>query len=290
MPITNSQEIIDVHCHFFAGAQQAEIVAQGFARLRDAGLSQIAVMGLVNTRFSAAEMDGLIPAGFANHGDPRFYEVDCLLEFARQHAGLLFPMVDTRCMTGSAPQLLEDYIGRGFRGVKGIYLADEGNDLKLASIPKLFGLSLKQFHAREWQIFEFAESRNLPLLYHMDVSRYQDVCLALLADFPRLRINFPHFGISRRALSKILDRYPNVYTDIAYMRPHIRNNPQSYRDFIRHYPDRVCFGTDALLYQPEIILQYIDLVRSLQLPIELESAIFSHNPRAFLGLSVSKED
>ena len=118
----------------------------------------------------------------------------------------------------------------------------------------------------------------------MDANRYGDVMQAILEDFPRLRINFPHFGIGRRAFSAILDRYPNVYTDIAYMLPHMQNNPESYRDFICHYPDRVCFGSDALLYQPEIVLEYIDLVRSLQLPEKVETQVFSGNPRSFLGL------
>jgi predicted TIM-barrel fold metal-dependent hydrolase len=69
------------------------------------------------------------------------------------------------------------------------------------------------------------------------------------------------------------------------MRPHILKNPESYRDFICHYPDRVCFGTDALLYQPETILQYIELVRSLQLPDEIQTKVYSESPRSFLGLS-----
>ncbi len=106
----------------------------------------------------------------------------------------------------------------------------------------------------------------------------------LLDDFPRLRINFPHFGIGRKAFSKILDAYPNVYTDIAYMLPHIQRNPVRYSDFIQHYPDRICFGSDALLYQPEIVFDYIELVKSLNLPNELESKVLSGNPRSFLGL------
>jgi predicted TIM-barrel fold metal-dependent hydrolase len=180
--------------------------------------------------------------------------------------------------------LLQGFIARGFRGIKGLYLADDGNDLHLAGIPETFGISLEQYHQREWQIFAFAEANELPVLYHMDANRYGDVMRAILDDFPRLRINFPHFGIGRKAFSKILDRYPNVYTDLAYMLPHIQNNPDSYSEFISHYPDRVCFGSDALIYQPEIVLDYIALVKSLQLPEGLETRIFSVNPRGFLGL------
>jgi len=74
------------------------------------------------------------------------------------------------------------------------------------------------------------------------------------------------------------------------MRPHIQNDPASYRDFISHYPDRVCFGSDALIYQPEIVLAYIDLVKGLELPQALETKIFSENPRRYLGRTLGKAE
>jgi len=284
MKKTDKQEIIDVHCHFFAGLEQADRVHSGLAKLRNAGVSHMAVMGLVNTRFSVQDIWKLIPEGFDNLGGPLFYEADDLLQFTRENGEMLFPMVDTRCMVGDVPNTLNGYVKRGFRGIKGLYLADEGNDLGLSSIPDLFSISLQQYHQREWQIFEFAEANNLPVLYHMDANRYGDVMQGLLDDFPRLRINFPHFGIGRKAFRKILDRYPNASTDIAFMLPHIQNNPESYSDFISHYQDQVCFGSDALIYQPEVVLEYIELVRSLKLSKEIEKKIFSENPRRFLGL------
>jgi hypothetical protein len=280
----DDQEIIDVHCHCFAGRNLAEPIAAGLNRLRSAGVRHLAVMGLVNTSFSVEEIWKLIPEGFEYLGEPLYFEAGDLLQFTHRSAGMLLPMVDTRCLRGDVPALLQSYVADGFRGIKGLYLADDGNDLRLAGIPEVFGISLEQYHRREWQIFAFAETNDLPVLYHMDAGRYGDVMRAMLDDFPRLRINFPHFGIGRRAFSAILDRYPNVYTDIAYMLPHIQNNPGSYRDFICRYPDRVCFGSDALLYQPGIVLEYIDLVRSLELPKEVENRVFSVNPRSFLGL------
>ncbi len=283
MEQASRQEIIDVHCHFFAGFGQAEQVAAGLSRLRNVGVCHLAVMGLVNPSLNAEDVWKLIPQGFENLGDPLFNEADALLEFTRQSGGQLFPLLDTRMLNTDVPSFLQEQINLGFRGIKGLYLADSGNDLNLTSVPDTFGISLKQYQQREWQIFAFAEANDLPVLYHMDANRYGDVMQAILDDFPRLRINFPHFGIGRKAFSRILDRYPNVYTDIAYMLPHIQNNPGSYADFISHYPDRVCFGSDALLYQPEIVLDYIELVRSLKLPKAIENSLFSANPRRFLG-------
>ncbi|TYO99403.1 amidohydrolase family protein [Geothermobacter ehrlichii] len=259
------------------------MVAAGLSRLRQAGVNHLTVMGLVNPRANPRDIRQLIPEGFPNLGDPFFNEADTLLRLALRHAGMLVPMLDTRCLDGEVPDLLQGWLDKGFKGLKGLYLADERNDLKLAGVPAVFGISLRQYHRREWEIFAFAEANDLPVVYHMDARLYGDVMRAMLDDFPRLRINFPHFGIGRKAFAPILDRYPNVYTDIAYMLPHISANPAGYRDFICHYPDRVCFGSDALLYQPEIVLDYIDLVRSLKLPEEVEQGIFSENPRRFLG-------
>lgn len=280
----NRQEIIDVHCHCFAGSGQTEMVARGFELLREAGLSHMAVMGLINPSLNAQNVRKLIPDGFENLGDPLFNEAEALLQFTRQSNAMLFPMVDTRCLHGEVTNLLQLYIMQGFRGIKGLYLADDGNDLGIGNVPETFNISLGQYHQLEWEIFAFAEARNLPVLYHMDAGRYGDVMRAILDDFPLLRINFPHFGIGRKAFSKILDHYPNVFTDIAFMLPHIQGNPSSYCDFISHYQDRVCFGSDALIYQPEIVLAYVELVRTLKLSGEVENKVFSANPRRFLGL------
>lgn len=279
-----SQEIIDVHCHCFAGLGQAEMVSSGLARLREAGVSHLAVMGLVNPSLNAQDVWKLIPEGFDNLGDPLFNEADDLLQLTQQNGDMLFPMLDTRMLNGDVQSFIEDHLQRGFRGIKGLYLADGGNDLRVTSVPETFGISLEQYHNREWEIFAYAEANDLPVLYHMDANRYGDMMRAILDDFPRLRINFPHFGIGRKAFSKILDAYPNVYTDIAYMLPHLQANPASYSDFISHYPDRVCFGSDALIYQPDIVLDYIELLRSLPLSDEIQRKVFSVNSRRFLGL------
>ncbi|MCK4509901.1 MAG: amidohydrolase family protein [Desulfuromonadales bacterium] len=279
-----SQEIIDVHCHCFAGLGQAERVSHGLARLHKEGVNHMAVMGLVNTSLNAQDVWKLIPEGFENLGDPLFNEVDALLQLTQQNGKMLFPMLDTRMLNGEIQGFLHKHLLRGFRGIKGLYLADDGNDLSVSSVPSTFGISLNQYHQREWEIFAFAEANELPVLYHMDANRYGDVMRAILDDFPLLKINFPHFGIGRKSFRKILDHYPNVYTDIAFMLPHIQNNPASYSDFISHYQDRVCFGSDALIYQPEVVLDYIELVRSLKLSRKVENGVFSGNPRRFMGL------
>lgn len=279
-------EVIDVHAHCFAGPGDAARVAEGLAVARAAGLRHMVVVGLVNTRLDRDGLWSLIPTYVEHRGDPLGHEADLLLELARRNAPTLLPFVDTRHLWGDVPTLLTQYLEQGFRGLKGLYLADGGNDLGVRSVADAFGVSLREYHRREWEIFAFAAARDLPVVYHMDARRYGDVMTALLEDFPGVRVDFAHFGIGRGAFRTFLDRYPNVYTDLASMLPHVRRDPAGYRDFILHYPDRVCFGSDAFLYNAELACEYIDMVRELDLPEDVEARVLSENPRRFLGAAL----
>ena len=282
-----NQEIIDVHTHCFTGRRHLPEVARQLAELGRQGLRRVAVVGLVNTILDAEAVWNLLPR-YENRGDPLFHEAQDLLELTRLTADALVPLVDTRHLWGEVPAALSGYLEQGFRGIKGIYLPDRENDLGVAGVPETFGITLKAYRRREWEIVAFAHARELPLIYHLDARRHGDVMQALLDDFPGIRVNFPHFGISRSAFRKVLDRYPNVFTDLSSMLPHIRNNPESYRDFITHYPDRVCFGSDAFLYSLDTVSDYIKVVRELKLPPETEARVFSLNPTRFLGSALGE--
>ena len=276
-------EIIDVHMHCFTGKADAPAVLRNIEKLGKEGVRGLVVVGLINTKLDADAMWDLIPDYVENRGDPLFNEVDDLLELAGFSDKMIVPFIDTRHLWGDVPFVLNRYINQGFKGIKGIYLPDNENDLGVRSVPDTFGISLEQYRQREWEIFSFAQTHDLPLLYHMDVRRYRDEMMALLNDFPQVRVDFAHMGISRKEFRKILDRYPNVYTDIASLLPHIRSNPESYRDFIMHYPNRVCFGSDAFLHQTETVLDYVAMVKDLKLPEEIEAMVLHGNPANFLG-------
>lgn len=281
-------EIIDVHMHCFIGRRHGADALRDMGMLRRAGLRRMVVVGLVNTHLDTDAMWNLIPDFVENRGDPHFNETEELLALTELSDSFIIPLVDTRHLWGDVASELHRYLDRGFKGVKGIYLPDKDNDLGIGNVPDTFGITLEQYRRREWEIFSFAQSHDLPLLYHMDARRYGDVLVALLEDFPTVRVNFPHFGISRKSFCRILDRYPNVFTDFAGMNSYLRESPGSYRDFIMHYPDRVCFASDALLYRAGTVLDYIETVKWLQLPEEVESRVFYANPARFLGKALDR--
>lgn len=276
-------KIIDVHTHCFTLQSHAPAVMRDLVKLRRAGLLNMVVAGMVNTDLDTSAMWNLVPDYVEHWGEPSFNETEDLLELTRLSEQFFLPFVDTRHLSGDIPKILGAHIRQGYRGIKGIYLPDDGNDIGVRGVPETFGITLQQYLKREWEIFSFAQAQDLPVLYHIDSRKYGDVMVAILKDFPTLRIDFAHLGIGRKTFAAILDRFPNAYTDIANLLPHINSNPASYRDFIMHYPDRICFGSDAFLYQTGVALGYIDCVKNLALPEEVETQLFYGNPVRFLG-------
>ncbi|MBE0617677.1 MAG: amidohydrolase family protein [Proteobacteria bacterium] len=278
------REILDVHTHCFAGTGDAPAVTRGIAALSAIGVRGLVTVGLVNAHLEPAHAWRIVPEWVEHRGDPSLHEAQDLLAFASANAPAILPFVDTRHLWGEdVPALLGEYLAQGFRGLKGLYLAEEPNDLGVASIPSALGISKEAYHRREWEIFAFARDHGLPVIYHMDARRHGDVMAAILQDFPTVRFDFPHFGISRRAFARILEHHPNAFTDVASMLPHLRQDPAGYRDFLCAHADRVCFGSDAFLYRLETVGEYVDAVEGMGLPPEVRDSVFTVNPRRFLG-------
>lgn len=259
-------------------------MAKGLAALRAQGVEGLAVLGLVNRHLSPEAAWSLVPSWVEHRGDAGLDETADLLAFAREHDPALIPFVDTRHLWGDVPAVLGRLVGDGFRGLKGICLADEPNDLGVGSAPRAFGITREAYLRREWEVFAFAQARGLPVIYHVDVRRQADLVQAMLDDFPGVRFDLPHFGLGRRALGRVFERHANAFTDLASMLPHVRSDPAGYRDFLCQHPDRVCFGSDAFLYRLDTVLEYLQMVRDLALPEDVEARVLSINPRCFLGL------
>lgn len=276
-------EIIDVHTHFFVKRSFGPELARGLGELRKAGVTRIVSVGLINERLSVSDAASVMPDFVKTLGDPGYDETDDILGLARDLFPMLIPFVDMRHLKGDVGLELTRRIGQGFRGIKGIYVPDENNDLKVRPLPEALGITLDQYREREWETFRFAEENNLPILYHMDAKRYGADMEALLSDFPRARILIPHLGISRKAFERVLNRHPNVFTDFASLLGHMRREPEGYGSFFSTWQDNVCFGTDAVLYRVEEIMDYARFIEGMGLPGEVVKKMCSENPRRFLG-------
>jgi predicted TIM-barrel fold metal-dependent hydrolase len=110
--------------------------------------------------------------------------------------------------------LLQDYVARGADGLK-LYLGHGG------STGKGPFHSMRLDDPRMEPIFAWAEKVQLPIVLHVNLEKYWGETLALLEKHPYLRVNLPHFGLEKtgdrrlKRLAFLLDRYPNVYTDVS---------------------------------------------------------------------------
>lgn len=87
-------------------------------------------------------------------------------------------------------------------------------------------------------------------LYGKDVPSYEQLLASrdrMLAKHPRTKFIACHLsnqGNDLAELSRVLDRFPNLYLDISARDYELGRQPRSARAFLTRYKDRVLFGTD----------------------------------------------
>jgi len=87
-------------------------------------------------------------------------------------------------------------------------------------------------------------------LFGKDVPSYEEMLARrdrMLAANPKTRFIFCHLsneGNNLPALSKALERFPNLFVDISARDYEIGREPRTARKFLTKYSDRVLFGTD----------------------------------------------
>jgi len=120
----------------------------------------------------------------------------------------------------------------------------------------IFGLPL---NAKEMMpVYDYAEVNHIPLVFHINVAKYEAELRAVLDSHPNLVMSIPHFMVSSIQLdrvTKLFDDYPNLYTDVSFGSPEfmaagfrrISGDTEKFRTFAENYSDRILFGTDMVL-------------------------------------------
>jgi len=130
------------------------------------------------------------------------------------------------------------------------------------------------------EIYSYCEKEELPILYHINSGRFLAEFERVLKAFPDLVVVAPHFALTSRnlaLLSKLLDTYPNLYTDISFGHPdfqvagfkRISQNYEGFKEFMKKYSDRITFGTDIVIttykaksrsYLDDVTLSYFNML------------------------------
>lgn len=173
-------------------------------------------------------------------------------ETTRYNVQLLLEEVSTLYDEGYS--LLKMWFGPRWRD----YVEDENNSFRLDD-------------SRLNPFFEMIEKEEIPLIIHVgdpdtyfetlyhDTSKYgtKDENLQqlenVLLQFPSLRLQIAHFGSQPEIhrldnLARWMDTFPNIVLDTAssrWMARELSKDPDTSRQFILQYADRILFGTDV---------------------------------------------
>lgn len=183
--------------------------------------------------------------------DPGFkdYEKnnDFLLNVSKSNPILVFCAVDPR--EENNLQTLKSCIERGASGLK-LYSGHQSSYYRF--LGPLNRTEMKS-------TYEYCEENQIPVMFHVN-PYYQEIRQefeSVLTQYPKLIVDCPHWclsSINDERLGQLLDKYPNLYTDISFGSrfaqdgfERISENPDKYRELIEEYQDRFMFGTDMVL-------------------------------------------
>ncbi len=271
-------EYYDSHVHFVWKGSLNE-VRQGWQVLSKKGLKGMAVIIIGHHPSNWDRFLQSIPATYQKSLDRRFFDegLGFQVSIAQQLNGLkIFPYLDCRFIETQDFDLNEFYEA-GYKGLKVLYIPDEDIGLGRVGWKQFFGFSDKEYERLVNRMTEQAFSFGWPIIFHADLRRYGDNVEEILQTNPGCPFIIPHFGFSRKIMAKLLERFDYCYTDFSSLLPFMQNDRKNYREFIVTYSDRILFGSDALLGEPQLSANYLEFITSLIEEEAIRTKIMSEN-------------
>lgn len=182
-------------------------------------------------------------------------------------------------------ELLKDYVARGADGLK-LYLGHG------ASTGKGPFHMMRLDDPRMLPIYAYAQEVQLPIVFHINLIKFFDEFVSVMERFPYLRVDVPHFGLQKntserlRKFEWLLDRYPNMYTDIGFgwWEFHVEGfealakwRSRSHQYLTRH-ADRIMFSGDMVVETTKNQAYIDDTMRSYRQLLETREFRFFLEP------------
>jgi hypothetical protein len=251
----------DAHIHFLYDCSYNEL-KQKLGFLEEIGLAGINILVICEFPTEVNTYLEMIPGAYHPHVTQEALE-NQKNPFAAmslsQHLKII-PFLDARFMEKNIEEKIKMYRQKGFKGLKLLYVPEEDKTLRIGGMAKTFGRTCKQSEKMTSLIIENASDQDMPILIHVDLRKYGNFIAEMIGTYPKTNFNIPHFGFSRRAISFLLDQYPNCYTDVSSLVSFMKKDPISYKRFIQQYQDRILFGSDAVIGQPQSVQSTLEFL------------------------------
>ena len=272
----------DAHVHFFYNCP-ADDLKRIFEDLKNIGLTGMDVLVISEFPPEMGTILKMIPGVYHPHVTPNALENQKnpfpVLNLA-DHFNMM-PFLDARFIGDDIERKIRMAHQKGFKGLKLLYVPEEDLEYRIGGMQKAFRRTRKKSEEITALLIENASCHGMPILMHADLRKYGDFVAEMVRCHPRTLFNIPHFGFSRKAVSFLLDHYPNCYTDLSSLRAFMERDPDSYRDFIRQYQERILFGSDAIVGQSEKIESALKFLEGFLGNKEIFSKLVNENYLTF---------
>jgi len=254
-------QFYDAHVHFFY-EDSVDLVKKEYLEMD--GFLGASLLVLEEAPAEKESFLKLVPGAYHDMITPGIiYSSVDLVQWLRTSDGLSFiPCLDTRFFL-SDHLSIKHYVQKGYKVIKVLYVPEKDEAIKVEGWEHALERTVSESERLVADIVAECDRLGVPMLFHVDLNRYNGYVCELISAFPNVLFNVPHFGSSRKRMAEILSRYPNCYTDFSSLLPFMKAAPETYKDFIQTFSDRVLFGSDAILGQPSMVKVYADYVKTL---------------------------
>jgi len=183
--------------------------------------------------------------------DNKFYRLNSmfLMMWAKRYPDQVIPFCTIDEADPRAAELVEQYILAGAKGLKLIGGHPDYYDEPLNS-------------ENMYKVYQKVAEYGVPVLLHaslINIPELQDQLDEVLSDFPEVTFIFAHYGntlmkgINLDVIAELLDKHPNLYTDMSHgsgitgYHRYLIQDLETIKNFIIEYQDRILFGSDLIL-------------------------------------------
>jgi hypothetical protein len=275
-------KFFDAHIHFFYQCSSDELrrIFDSLERIGMAGFDALTIAEYPSDIDTVLKM---IPGAYHSYVTPRVLEnqKDPFPVLEGVHPLKITPFLDARFIETHIEQKMKRFWEMGFKGLKLLYVPEEDAEFFIGGMEKAFGRPRLHSEKITSLIIESAASLGLSILMHVDLRRYGNFVEEMIGSHPQANFNIPHFGYSRKAISFLLEKYENCYTDLSSLNSFMEKEPISYKGFIKRYQDRILWGSDALICQPDRIQSTLKFIDQFLEDREIFDKLVNKNYRVF---------